>query len=185
MAVSELIVLICLINSAELVPHQAYCSVGVLPVYLETTTSPYSSVLMSASDMLCYLPTQQTSSAWSSWYNDVFTFSLVVPPALPAFWWFGDSKAIISSVPPLPTPLVSPVPVTPPIISLPPAPFSITTVAVTAAAVAIPVSVAVAVPVSMAIPVSITVIATVPIASVTVPVVTVSVAPPVLSMSVP
>lgn len=110
-------------------------------------------------------------------------FFLVVPPALSTFWWFRDSEAIISSVPPLPTPPVSPVPVTPPIISVPPASFSVTTVAVTAAAVAIPVSVAVAIPVSMVIPVSVTVIATVPIASVAVPVVTVSMAPPVLSMS--
>lgn len=112
-------------------------------------------------------------------------FSLVVPPALSTFWWLRNGKTIISSVPPLPTPPVSPIPLTPPIFSVPFASISVATIAVAAAAVAISVPVAVPISVSMAIPVSVAIISAVPIAPVAVAVVTVSMAPPVLPVSVP
>lgn len=110
-------------------------------------------------------------------------FSLVIPSALPTFRWFRDSKAIVS-VPPVSAPPFPPIPVTPPIVSLPLASVSIPTVTVAAAAVAIAVAVAVTISISMTIPVSVAILAAISIAPVAVAVLTVSVAPPVLPVSV-
>lgn len=111
--------------------------------------------------------------------------SLVVPSALSTFWWFRNSKAIISSVPPLPTRPVSPIPLTPPIISVPPASISVTTVAVAAAAAAVSVPIAVPISFSMAFTVPVAIFSTASVASVAVAVVTVFMAAPVIPVSVP
>lgn len=150
---------------------------------------PCSPVLVLASDMFClHRHVCHGADGCTYYHSDVFI--LVVPPALSTFWWFRDSKAVIStSVPPLSTTLVSPVPVTSPIISVPPASISVTAVTVTAATttaaatVAIPVPVVVAISVSMPVSITIAIITAVPVASITVA--TVPVAPTIFTMPVP
>lgn len=180
-------------HSVELWPnHEVQTNLKGVSVYFYSypQNPPYSPVLCQPliCSAICLHKRQAHQGAVGCTYStDVFfCFFLVVPPALSTLWWFRDSKAIIS-VPPLPTPPVSPLPLTPPIISVPPASISVTTitVAAAAAAVAVPVPVAVSISVPMAIPVSVAILSAVSIAPVTVAVVTVSMAPPVLRMSVP